>query len=108
GKDTMTGGGNDDILRFLSASESAVGTNADIIADFDDAGDDRIDLSSIYSGTLIYRGTEAITGDHQVNVTASGTDVIVHVNLSGSLAPDMEIRLADTTLASMAGGDFIL
>ena len=47
-------------------------------------------------------------GIGQVDITASGADVLVHVNVGGTLAPDMDIRLANTTLASMAANDFIL
>jgi hypothetical protein len=35
-------------------------------------------------------------------------DVLVHVNVGGTFASDMDIRLANTTLASMAVNDFIL
>jgi hypothetical protein len=37
-----------------------------------------------------------------------GPDVMVQVNLGGSLAPDMEIRLKGTKLASMTASDFDL
>ena len=103
----MTGGAGNDIFRFAAASHSVVGVNADVITDFDDFGDDRIDLGA-FAGTLIYKGTAAINGIGQVNIAASGADVLVHVNLGGTFASDMDIRLANTTLASMAASDFFL
>ena len=48
GKDTMTGGANNDIFRFAATSHSVVGVNADVITDFDDFGDDRIDVSALF------------------------------------------------------------
>src|SRR5262249_35851315 len=108
GKDTETGGGGNDIFHFTAVSHSGLGANADIIKDFDDSGDDRIDRSAVFGGVLVYKGTAAITGIGQVNVSASGADVLVHVNVAGSVASDMDIRLANTTLASMTQSDFIL
>jgi Ca2+-binding RTX toxin-like protein len=108
GKDTEVGGAGNDIFRFWRASHSGLGANADVITDFDDSGDDRIDLSELFGGVLTYRGAAAISGINQVNLNASGTDVYVHVNIAGTLASDMDIRLLNTTLASMTKSDFIL
>ena len=41
------GGANNDIFRFSAAIQSAVG-NPDLITDFDDFGNDRIDLSALF------------------------------------------------------------
>ena len=108
GKDTMVGGAGNDIFRFAAASHSGIGANADIITDFDDSGNDTMDLAGVFGGVLTYRGTAAITGAGQVSISASAADVYVHVNVGGSLASDMDIRLANTTLASMTASDFIL
>ena len=48
------------------------------------------------------------TGVMQVNVTKDGSDVIVHINLSGDKADEMRIVLDNTSLSSMDKGDFIL
>jgi Ca2+-binding RTX toxin-like protein len=108
GKDTMTGAAAADIFRFSAVSHSGLGADADIVTDFDDSGDDRIDLAAVYGATLTYQGAGAITGLGQVNVTASGADVFVHVNVAGTVASDMDIRFVNTTLASMAASDFVL
>ena len=109
GKDTMTGGAGNDTFVFSNKAHSAVGAQADRIIDFDAAGNDRIDLSAVFGGTLTFiRGAE-FTAAGQVRVhDIAGPDVIIQVNTGGSLAPEMEIRLVNTTFASMAAGDFIL
>ena len=38
----------------------------------------------------------------------AGADVIVEVNTGGSLVADMQMRLVNTTLASMTASDFLL
>ena len=45
GKDASTGGAGNDIFMFTATSQSTVGANADVITDFDDFGNDRIDLN---------------------------------------------------------------
>ena len=103
----MAGGLNNDIFRFGTASHSPVAT-PDVITDFDDFGNDRIDLSAL-PGVLTYHHSGAFTGAGQVRINdIAGPDVIVQVNIGGSLAADFAIRLAGTTLGSMTGGDFIL
>jgi Ca2+-binding RTX toxin-like protein len=107
GKDTLSGGSGDDQFRFESAADSTAAA-PDIIKDFGDSGADKIDLSAVFAGTLIYQDENPITGANQVNVTASGSNVIVHVNLDDDPDDEMQIVLSNTTLSSMAAGDFIL
>jgi Ca2+-binding RTX toxin-like protein len=109
GKDTMTGGNHNDTFLYKLKTESAVGALADVIKDFDDFGNDRIDLSALFAAPLIYRHALAFTANGQVRINdVAGVDVVVEVNISGSLAADFSIRLTNTTLASMTAGDFIL
>ena len=108
GKDTQTGGAGNDTFRYSHINQSTVGANADIIKDFDDVGNDIIDLKGL-PGTLIYKGAAAFNGLNQVRINdIAGADVLVEVNTTGSLAPDMQIRLTATTLASMTSTDFLL
>jgi serralysin len=108
GKDILTGNNGNDTFVYTLASDSH-GTTIDVIKDFDDHGNDRIDLSALFSGALTYRGSLAFTGAHQVRIhDIAGPDVLIEVNLSGSLSPELTIRLAATTAASMTGSDFIL
>ena len=109
GKDLQTGGLGNDTFRFTAATHSTVGVNADIIKDFDKSGDDRMDLSALYGPAMVFRGTGAFTAAGQVRINdIAGVDLLVEVNTGGTLAADVQIRLAATTLASMAAGDFIL
>ena len=109
GKDMHTGGANNDIFRFLNKAHSVVGANADVISDFDDFGNDTIDVSALFGPKMIYRHNGAFTGAGQLRITdIAGPDLLVQVNTGGSLAADFAIRLAGTTLGSMTASDFIL
>lgn len=109
GRDALTGGLGNDVFRFASASHSPRGSGADLITDFDDYGDDRIDLRSVYGGTLQYIHNAAITKAGQVRINdIAGADVIVEVNIGGTLTADMQIRLTGTMLTSMTASDFLL
>jgi hypothetical protein len=46
-------------------------------------------------------------GQVRVNNIA-GSDVMVEVNLTGGLAPDMAIRLVSTSAATVTATDFVL
>lgn len=109
GRDSMTGGLGDDLFRFASGAQSPSGSGADSITDFDDYGNDRIDLRGVYGGTLQYVHNAAFSGIGQVRINdVSDSSVIVEVNTGGSLAADMQIRLTGTTLAAMTSSDFVL
>jgi serralysin len=109
GKDTMTGGALNDIFRFAATSHSVVGVNADVITDFDDFGNDTIDVSALFGPAMIYRHNLGFTAAGQVRINdIAGADVLVEVNTGGSLAADMQIRLTNTTLVNMAANDFFL
>jgi hypothetical protein len=63
----------------------------------------------VFAGTLAFIDDDAFSARGQVRIhDIAGPDVIVEVNLVGSLAADMQIRLVNTTLASMSAGDFFL
>jgi Ca2+-binding RTX toxin-like protein len=108
GKDVMKGEAGNDVFQFLSIGYSLV-ANPDVVQDFDDAGDDKIDVSALFGAAMTYRHNGAFTAAGQVRINdIAGADVIVEVNTSGTLAADFAVRLAITTLASMAAGDFLL
>ncbi|CAN7191374.1 calcium-binding protein [Rhizobium sp. LjRoot254] len=109
GRDIMAGKENNDTFIFDARADSSVG-NPDIITDFDDSGgNDKIDLSAVFGGVLVYRHNGAFTGAGQVRINdIAGPDVLVEVNTRGGRDADFAIRLEDTKLASMSAGDFIL
>jgi Ca2+-binding RTX toxin-like protein len=109
GKDTLRGGADNDRFVFSAVSHSVVGANADRILDFDDAGNDTIDLGALFGSAMTYRHNLAFSAVGQVRINdIAGADVVVEVNNAGSLAPDFSIRLTATTLASMTASDFVL
>jgi serralysin len=108
GKDTSTGGAGNDTFRFLNKTHS-FGASIDVVTDFDDLGNDKIDVSTLFGPALVYRHNLAFTGAGQLRINdIAGADLLVEVNTGGSLAADFQLRLAGTTLASMTAGDFFL
>ncbi|HTV69832.1 MAG TPA: hypothetical protein VMF90_14965 [Rhizobiaceae bacterium] len=109
GQDTLRGGLDNDRFIFSAISHSVVGAKADRIVDFDDSGNDMIDLGALFGSVMTYRHSQAFTAVGQVRINdVAGGDVVVEVNTAGSLAPDFSIRLTATTLASMTASDFVL
>lgn len=110
GADTIVGGAGDDRLFYLSRSEGG-----DVICDFDDMGNDTIDVSAIDANEMItgnqafvWRGGAPFTGPGQVRIEAAGDDVIVQFNTDGDLEPEMVLTLVLTAPASMTAADFVL
>jgi Ca2+-binding RTX toxin-like protein len=105
--DNLTGGANDDVFRYLAVSDSTPAAR-DIITDFDDSGNHRIDVSALFGPTMAYQGTGAFTAAGQVRVAASGADVIVEVNTVGTSGAELSIKLSATAIGAMGIDDFIL
>jgi hypothetical protein len=109
GLDKLRGGAGNDKFLYTGRTDSNPGSTADRILDFDDAGDDKIDLAAVYAKTLSYIGAAKFTKTGQVRINdIKGADLLVEVNLDTDSAAEMQIRLVGTTLASMSKGDFIL
>jgi Ca2+-binding RTX toxin-like protein len=106
GADTLTGGAGADVFVYAERKDSKAAA-PDTITDFG-TGADLIDLGALYSGKLTYRGQMPITGALQVSVTASGEDVLVHVNLDADAADEVNIMLAGANIGAMTKGDFVL
>jgi Ca2+-binding RTX toxin-like protein len=111
GRDTLRGHQNDDTFLFARASESRSGAaNRDAILDFDDFGNDVMDLRGLSSQVLIYRGGASINAAGQVRIVdVSGPDVLVQVNLDADTSTiETEIVLKSTFYADMTKSDFLL
>jgi serralysin len=107
GKDTMSGLASNDRFIF-GAGDSVVGSNRDVIMDFEDRGDnDTIDLAG-FAGSLLYIGTAAFTGANQVRVLQDGSDVRIQINTAGTSGAESEILLFNTQLSTVNASDFIL
>ena len=103
GNDTLTGGTDSDTFVFLGGTSVS---GQDTITDFND-GNDLIDLSAVYSGTLAWGGTTATANG--VWYTVSGTTTTVHVDTDGVTGTDeLTIILQGTpSLSGSPGTDFI-
>ncbi|MCW1381903.1 cadherin [Novosphingobium sp. KCTC 2891] len=117
GRDTMYGGAGSDTFRFNALSDSVVGLNHDVIADFNPAFD-RIDLSGIdarsgrggnQSFTFLQGEGTPFTAAGQVHYfyDALTNQTIVQANVDGNLAADFEIALTGH-IDLGAGSAFIL
>lgn len=115
GRDTMSDGTGDDIYRYFSTSESAVGIQRDVILNFN-GGFDRLDLSFIDANLNIagnqafsFIGTNNFSGiGGEVRYFTSGNNLILQAKIhgDGNIVADMEIQL--NGLGSISAADIIL
>lgn len=115
GFDQLTGNLGNDIFDFNAAGESAVGSWADIIADFT-KGQDKLDLTTIDANSALagdqnfsFVGAAAFTGvAGQLRYDASIGDGYTHVfgDVNGDGAADFQIRLSGGY--TLAATDFVL
>ncbi len=106
GRDIMTGGNGDDVFVFSSVSDSGTGSSTrDQIADFDDFGNDILDLSAF--DNLVYVGTDAFNAANQVRVIQSGSHVLIQINTDADSSAESVIQLTNTTLSQIDSSDFI-
>jgi hypothetical protein len=110
GQDVLQGGAGNDKFSYQTASHSQTVATGDFINDFDDSGDDRIDLGAVYGPALAYIGTGAFTAIGQVRIfDVAGPDLVVEVNLDGNTATtEMQITLVNTVVGQMGADDFLL
>jgi len=104
GRDTMSGGLGDDSFVFAPGETGILSTTRDRISDFDDFGNDSIDLSAF--GELSYMGTGAFTGANQVRVVSSGSSVLIQINTDGDASAEAVIELLNTSLSQVGIDDF--
>ena len=120
GADRLTGGEGADTFVFRATGDSGTSTTTrDRIMDFQ-VGIDRIDLSAIDANVrvggdqaFVWRGTQAITGAGQLNMTyeAATNTTIVRGNVNAQLAPEFTIELVGNLTrgpAVLIAADFVL
>jgi Ca2+-binding RTX toxin-like protein len=116
GADVLTGGAGADQFRYLFASDSGTGANADFITDFL-AGTDKLnfallDADPVAAGrqALSFIDTAAFSasGAAQVRYGEAGADLLVQVDLDGDGNADMEMVLQGAGGQTLTGVDFLL
>lgn len=107
GKDTLIGDDGADTFVFARTNHSTNDANADKISDFE-IGTDRIDLSDIIAGELVFIDGNAFSGtanEVRISTTGSGNS-LVRVDTNGDGVADMKIVVA--TVTGLTVDDFIL
>lgn len=118
GADTLTGNAGDDIFRYLLASDSGIGVNADKITDFV-SGSDKLDFRFLDSDlvtpgvqpyALTFVGTTAFdgSGNAEIRYGTTGGDLTVELDLDGNGTADMQIVLQGIGGGTLLSGDFLL
>jgi len=116
GADAMTGGFGYDVFVYASIAESGTTSQTrDKIMDFDDDGDDLIDLSAIDADatvpgdqTFVYIGSAAFSAPGQVRVVSAGSEVFVELSDDNDTAAEMVIEMPSTPIAVVNSADFVL
>ncbi len=102
GKDTLVGGLGADVFRFGKAVEAGLGLKSDVIADFDGASGDLIDLSAIDAKASV-AGNDAFTllAEAPAPGGASGVlwfvDGVLYGSTDNDVAAEFQIELTGVT-----------
>ncbi|MFT7596590.1 MAG: Ca2+-binding RTX toxin-like protein, partial [Paracoccaceae bacterium] len=107
GRDTLTGGRDDDTFLFTRAQQSQNTNQQDRITDFSQ-GEDMIDLSRLTQDPLVFidTGFFSSTGQAEVRVSNLAGDGIIRVDVDGDGIADMKIKV--TGFFDFADTDFLL
>ena len=106
GTDSMTGGLGADTFIYVSANDSFATLAADVITDFE-VGIDKIDLSALVAGDLLFMASDPFSlTDASVRVAGSGGNTLVSIDLDFNGTADMQIVL--TGVVALTAGDFAL
>ncbi|MDX9676544.1 M10 family metallopeptidase C-terminal domain-containing protein [Pseudomonas zeae] len=96
GVDTLIGGTGADIFKFSHVSDMGVGTNRDVINDFNALQGDKIDLTA-FDANLMTAGFNGFTfigaGDFSGAGQLRFVDHVLSGNVSGNAGADFEIQL---------------
>ena len=116
GADILTGGAGSDTFRYVLASDSGLGVNADHITDFA-IGTDKLafraldpDLVTPGVQSFAFIDTQAFhaTGAAEIHYANSGADLLVEADLNGDGIADMQIFLNGLAGQTLTGLDFLI
>jgi len=110
GRDMMTGGAGADLFRFATLADSAVGTTRDLIAAFNRADGDRIDLAAIDASSRL-AGDQAFSFIGSITFTRIAgqlrfADGLLQADVNGDARADMEVSILG--VGSLLATDFLL
>lgn len=111
GRDVLTGGTSRDYFIFeqaprYSAKESGLSsTTRDYISDFVH-GTDKLDIGTILTDPIAFKGQGALTGAGQVHFKYSGSNTLVEVSLDADSAPELTFTLKGRI--ALTSSDFVL
>ncbi|PPD51270.1 MAG: hypothetical protein CTY16_00130 [Methylobacter sp.] len=112
GKDTMTGGDGADVFLYNVATESGL-LNFDVITDFSQGGADKINVSGIDAGTLLFGGLKAgvpttVSAAHTLDYYVSGANTFLIADTNGDTSTiEFKIQLTGFS-GTLDAGDFVL
>ncbi|MEQ8193531.1 MAG: type I secretion C-terminal target domain-containing protein, partial [Rhodospirillales bacterium] len=107
GADVLTGGGSNDIFRYTSIGDSAVG-NGDTITDFNASNSEDIFLDGLLHGAFSFLGadTNAFTGTGNTEAHFNDAADLLSIDVNGDGTADMEITLTGMSLSGLSAADF--
>ncbi|MFZ1477453.1 MAG: calcium-binding protein [Sphingorhabdus sp.] len=116
GADVLTGGAGSDQFRYVFASDSGLGAAADLITDFETAGDRLnfllMDADQAVAGDQAFNfvgdAAFANTGTGQIRFQDAGANLLVQIDTDGNGFADMEVLLQGLAGQTLTEANFIL
>ena len=105
-RDILWGGDGVDIFEFLDVAESGIGSNRDVIKDFEQ-GVDLIDLAAMGATSFSDSGFTNTAGEVTFKLIGGGTKTVVEYDHDGDGLADFQILMTNGGL-TMTADDFVL
>ena len=105
-RDILWGGEGVDIFEFLDVAESGIGSNRDVIKDFEQ-GVDLIDLAAMGATSFSDSGFTNTAGEVTFKLIGGGTKTVVEYDHDGDGAADFQILMTNGGF-TMTSDDFVL
>ena len=106
GRDILWGGDGVDIFEFLDVAESGIGSNRDVIKDFEQ-GVDLIDLAAVGATSFSASGFTNTAGEVTYKLIGGGSKTVIEYDHDGDGAADFQILMTNGGF-TMTADDFVL